>query len=652
MSEPIRKPDENPSRVESILSDTIGLSGYEIEAPRSRIEILLLELEELIKEGGGGGESSNYGTSISIEMDSNFVMSASLLNKDGEVLGEVQTIDLPLESVVVNGSYDSINKQVVLTLQNGSAVRFSVADLVDGLQTEITSQNPLNADLVSDSNSTHKFTTASDISKLAGIEAQANKTVVDSSITDGGTNPVTGGSIYTALAGKLGTDTHYAGSSTTGGSATSAAKLDNSTDAGSSTNPVYFSNGIPIPTTYSLSKSVPANAVFTDTTYESKAASDSGTDVSLCTTGEKYAWNNKQNALSTTQLDAVNSGIDSTKVAQIETNENNILLNWETNRNVYDWHNKTFIIGDSTTFTDNNNGTYTVTKSSTTAANSYNYTTIHLDAGSYVLTGCPSGYSGIVLEIRDVNGVPVSGSGDTGSGSSVFTITTSGDYRLNILLAAYATVSNITFKPMITLSSVYYQGITYQPYAMSNAELTAKEQQNENNISFLTANCGGKNKLNLIISEIKSLNVSGTWAGDTYTRNGVDFTINSDLSITVNASSAATALATLELKINTPTFTTATTLSGCPSGGNYDSTYALYTTDSNGNTTARDTGSGVDITNKSIAKIRILVRGGYKPTNLIFKPMICDTAIYNSEKTYQPYAPSNRELYEMILALQ
>lgn len=240
MSEPIRKPDEDPSRVESILSDTIGLSGYEIEAPRSRIEILLLELEELIKEGGGGGESSNYGTSISIEMDSNFVMSASLLNKDGEVLGEVQTVDLPLESVVVNGSYDSINKQVVLTLQNGSTIRFSVADLVDGLQTEITSQNPLNADLVSDSNSAHKFTTASDISKLAGIEAQANKTIVDSSITDGGTNPVTGGSIYTALAGKLGTDTHYAGSSTTGGSATSSAKLDNSTDAGSSTNPVYF----------------------------------------------------------------------------------------------------------------------------------------------------------------------------------------------------------------------------------------------------------------------------------------------------------------------------------------------------------------------------------------------------------------------------
>jgi hypothetical protein len=34
---------------------------------------------------------------------------------------------------------------------------------------------------------------------------------------------------------------------------------------------------------------------FTDTTYSSKAAASGGTDVSLCTTGEKYTWNNKSN---------------------------------------------------------------------------------------------------------------------------------------------------------------------------------------------------------------------------------------------------------------------------------------------------------------------------------------------------------------------
>ena len=44
---------------------------------------------------------------------------------------------------------------------------------------------------------------------------------------------------------------------------------------------------------YTIGKSVPSDAVFTDTTYTSKAAASGGTAVSLCTTGEKYTWNNK-----------------------------------------------------------------------------------------------------------------------------------------------------------------------------------------------------------------------------------------------------------------------------------------------------------------------------------------------------------------------
>lgn len=44
---------------------------------------------------------------------------------------------------------------------------------------------------------------------------------------------------------------------------------------------------------FTIATSVPANAVFTDTTYENKAAASDGTDVSLVTTGDKYNWNNK-----------------------------------------------------------------------------------------------------------------------------------------------------------------------------------------------------------------------------------------------------------------------------------------------------------------------------------------------------------------------
>ena len=54
----------------------------------------------------------------------------------------------------------------------------------------------------------------------------------------------------------------YAGSSSKGGPATSANKLN--TNAGSATQPVYFANGVPVATTYALNKTVPADAVFTD----------------------------------------------------------------------------------------------------------------------------------------------------------------------------------------------------------------------------------------------------------------------------------------------------------------------------------------------------------------------------------------------------
>lgn len=65
----------------------------------------------------------------------------------------------------------------------------------------------------------------------------------------------------------------YAGSSTAGGAATSANKLN--TNAGSATQPIYFENGVPKATSYTLGKSVPSDAKFTDTTYSAMTAATS-----------------------------------------------------------------------------------------------------------------------------------------------------------------------------------------------------------------------------------------------------------------------------------------------------------------------------------------------------------------------------------------
>ncbi len=70
----------------------------------------------------------------------------------------------------------------------------------------------------------------------------------------------------------------YAGASIKGGAATSANKLNiGNSDIGNSTTPVYFDSetGLPIALEYTIEKSVPADAVFTDTTYSTMGPSGS-----------------------------------------------------------------------------------------------------------------------------------------------------------------------------------------------------------------------------------------------------------------------------------------------------------------------------------------------------------------------------------------
>ena len=100
--------------------------------------------------------------SLSLSIDSsNYQITLSGTKVDGTAFSVSNVIDLPLESVVVSGSYNNSTKKVVLTLQNGSTLDFSVADLVAGLQSEITSSNKLSADLIQDGN-TNKVVTATE----------------------------------------------------------------------------------------------------------------------------------------------------------------------------------------------------------------------------------------------------------------------------------------------------------------------------------------------------------------------------------------------------------------------------------------------------------------------------------------------------------
>ena len=121
------------------------------------------------------------------------------------------------------------------------------------------------------------------VSDIDTLQELVGDTAVATQISEATANylPLSGGVINgdidtnDAYMYNLGSDTHpfgmvYAGTfkgnlEGSATSATTAGKL--STDNGSATQPVYFSDGKPVACTYTLEKSVPCDAKFTDTTY-------------------------------------------------------------------------------------------------------------------------------------------------------------------------------------------------------------------------------------------------------------------------------------------------------------------------------------------------------------------------------------------------
>ena len=137
--------------------------------------------------------------------------------------------------------------------------------------------------------------------------------------------------------------------------------------------------------------------------------------------------------------------------------------------------------------------------------------------------------------------------------------------------------------------------------------------------------------------------------------NGVTYTINTDGTITVNGMPQGSSPSYIELKLNGNAANIARfcdghhILSGCPVGGS-DTTYRMYAARSA--YSRFDYGDGVLLTDTTLTDVRLVVyiANGYTANNLVFKPMIRRAEI--TDDTFQSYAPTNRELYEMILALQ
>ena len=210
-------------------------------------------VDALDKAIGTKANKADIPTKISeLENDSNF------LTEHQDLSSYAKIEDIPTELPANGGNADTVNNHTINTDVPSDAVftdtvytlPIATTEILGGVMPDGTTINVDENGVIS-----------------AVGSGEGGGVTIDSALSDTSENPVQNKIITSALNNKAESNhVHsYAGSSSEGGSATSAVKLDSS--AGSTVNPVYFSEGKPVACTYTLGKSVPSNAVFTDTVY-------------------------------------------------------------------------------------------------------------------------------------------------------------------------------------------------------------------------------------------------------------------------------------------------------------------------------------------------------------------------------------------------
>lgn len=150
-------------------------------------------------------------------------------------------------------------------------------------------------------------------------------------------------------------------------------------------------------------------------------------------------------------------------------------------------------------------------------------------------------------------------------------------------------------------------------------------------------NTGAKNMLNVFAAPSQTQPI-----------NGITWTVNSDGTVTANGTASGNSWFYLTANPANIQYGVETVLSGCPEGGSA-TTWEIQCV-KQGESTRSDYGSGTtqpsDYNYKYVA---CCVRSGQNVTNLKFKPMISYTAVSGITDDYVPYAPTNAELYQMLV---
>lgn len=325
------------------------------------------------------------------------------------------------------------------------------------------------------------------------------------------------------------------------------------------------------------------------------------------------------------------------------------------------------------TFTVNSDHSITVNGTATAQANAYIYGVEDISDSSLkpyqngikqtdILSGCPSGGSESTYLL--VAGSLSSRYGtDVGSGAELTNFSVDG-IRILIRIQSGVTVNNLVFKPMVRNAGA---DNVYVPYVKSNIELdeakidkTASEIQTSDG-QFTTVTGGlmqkcvvdlepiqdlhgyskpwtggsGKNKIPLTVDGIKSAN-SGTWSGNSLTKNGVTFTIltDSDGNVTgIRANGTASANAELNLFANNSFPLSAGTYK--LTGGISSTIRIFYYNGSQYYNSQPDEVSFTLTGSESASRCTLTVASGATASNVVYYPMIRLSSV--SDATFEPY---------------
>lgn len=148
----------------------------------------------------------------------------------------------------------------------------------------------------------------------------------------------------------------------------------------------------------------------------------------------------------------------------------------------------------------------------------------------------------------------------------------------------------------------------------------------------------GKNKLPLVLSDIKALNTEGTWDGNVYTKDGIDFAIITDNSNNVqgiNVNGTATGLVGITLASSKPISAGNYILNGTASDSGWSTSWLNVNVESSD---YNDIGSGASFTTSTDTTMMAYcyIANGAVISDKTFYPMI--RLATETDPTFEPYS--------------